>query len=114
MNYEGENQEKYKIYEEKRKQGENDDIIATMIRTDSVQESIVYVNKKNIKLKSHIKCSNFETNEFLIGKEPSFIKYATFCGSIQIFQYLKTNKVKLKPSLWLYAIHSNMRIMNVF
>lgn len=30
-----------------------------------------------------------------------------FCGSIQIFKYLLLNNVKLTPSLWIYAIHSN-------
>lgn len=39
-------------------------------------------------------------------KSISIIEYASFFGSIQIFQYLIMNKVELKPSLWLYAIHS--------
>ena len=48
---------------------------------------------------------NFETNEFLIENQPTLIEYSAFCGPIQIFQYLFTNKSKLNPELWLYAIH---------
>ena len=40
-------------------------------------------------------------------KNPTLFEYSTFYESIQIFQYLKTNQVKLTPSLWLYVIHSN-------
>ena len=44
---------------------------------------------------------------FLIDNEnTSLIEYSAFFGSIQIFQYLMTNNAELKPSLWLYAIHS--------
>ena len=35
------------------------------------------------------------------------IEYATFFGSIQVFQFLKLSGVELTPSLWLFAIHSN-------
>lgn len=58
-------------------------------------------------LESVIKRSVFETHQFLIENEStSFIEYAAFCGSIQIFKYLILNKIELKPSLWLYVIHS--------
>ena len=54
-----------------------------------------------------IKRSIFETNPLFLKKEPTLIEYATFYGSIQIFQYLLNNQIELKPSLWIYAIHSN-------
>ena len=39
-------------------------------------------------------------------KNTTLIEYSAFFGAIQIFQYLRLNNVELKPSLWLYAIHS--------
>ena len=107
MKFEGENQTNFILYQEKRKLGENDDIVSQMIREDSVEKFISYTNQINMNLDSKIKESHFETNSFLMNKEPTLIEYATFFGSIQIFQYLKLNNIKLTPSLWLYAIHSN-------
>ena len=77
------------------------------MHTDSVEEFISYVNKINISFESTIKPSIFETNSFLIDKKPTLIEYAAFFGSIQIFNFLKIHEVELKPSLWIYAIHSN-------
>ena len=95
-------------YEEKRQEGENDSYICSLIRQDSVEEFISYVNRSNISLSSQISPSIFETNAFLIKNDTTtLIEYSAFFGSIQIFQFLKMNKVNLKPSLWLYAIHSN-------
>ena len=51
--------------------------------------------------------SIFETNSFLLkNQEVSLIEYAAFFGSVQIFQYLKINNVKLNSSLIIYGIHS--------
>ena len=85
-----------------------------MIRQDSVEEFIKYVNQKNFLLTSKVNRSIFETNTFLIENEPTLIEYAFFFGSIQIFQYLKTNNVDLSTSLWLYAIHSKNAEMIYF
>lgn len=93
-------------YEEKRQIGENESYICNLIRNDSIDEFITYVNQANIPLSSYIKPSIYETNQFLIEQEPTLIEYATFFGSIQIFQFLKYSEVKLTPSLWKYAIHS--------
>lgn len=93
-------------FEEKRKEGQNDSYICGLIRKDSVEEFISYVNKVNYPLNSEIEPSIFETNLFLNENRPTLIEYAAFFGSIQIFQYLRMNKVSLTPSLWLYAIHS--------
>ena len=93
-------------FDEKRKKGENDSHICEMIRNDSVKEFISYFNRTNQSLSSEILPSLFETNRFLIKNKTSLIEYAAFFGSIQIFQYLRLSNVELKPSLWLYVIHS--------
>ena len=93
-------------YEEKRQNGENDSYICQLIRNDSIEDFVSYVNRNNFSLSNTIKPSIFETNPFLIKQEnQTLIEYAAFFGSIQIFQYLRFNNVRLKPSLWLYAIH---------
>ena len=103
---------------EKRKNGENDNYICELIRDDLVKEFIIYITKNNYSLDSKIVPSIYETNQFLIQNKinessnhqlynPTLIEYATFYGSIQIFQYLRLNNVELKESLWYYAIHGN-------
>ena len=94
-------------FEEKRQKGENDSYLCELIRTDSIEDFISYVNQKNISLSSKIKSSIFETNSFLVEKEPSLIEYTAFFGSIQIFQYLLNKKTKINVSLWVYSIHSD-------
>ncbi|KAK8892248.1 hypothetical protein M9Y10_029471 [Tritrichomonas musculus] len=101
----------YNEYNEKREYGLNNDYLASLIRNDSVEKFISYVNRNNISLKSQIVKCDFETNPILINtknqKEPTLIEYATFYGSIQIFRFLLINNVELTSSLWIYAIHSN-------
>ena len=94
-------------FEEKRLIAENESYICSLIRNDSIDEFVSYVNRKNISLESTvISTSIFETNPFLIKNETTLIEYASFFESIRIFNYLRLNNVTLKPSLWLYAIHS--------
>lgn len=108
------------IFDKKRKIGENDTYICDLIRNDYIDEFIVYSNQTNLPLNSKIKSSIFETNPIFLIQEkeknfvndekdnnPTLIEYAAFFGSIQIFQYLRMNNVKLTPSLWKYAVHSN-------
>ncbi|KAK8895706.1 hypothetical protein M9Y10_013590 [Tritrichomonas musculus] len=92
---------------EKRKIGENDDNLCSIIRNDMIDEFVTFVNTRNVSLSYQFKTSIYETNPFLIDKNPTLIEYAAFFGSIQIFNYLRLNKVDLTPSLWIYAIHSN-------
>ncbi|KAK8899094.1 hypothetical protein M9Y10_001395 [Tritrichomonas musculus] len=100
------NSQIFENFEINRQNGENESFICSLIRDDSVEEFISYVNRTNISFSSQIKTSIFETNSFLLKKkEPTLIEYAAFYGSIQIFQYLRLNNAKLMPSLWLYAIH---------
>ena len=108
-----------KSFYEDRKIGENPDYICKLIRDDSVEEFITYVNKNNYPLNSIITYSIFETNPYLISESCkkaygtkkdakngiSLIEYSTFYGSIQIFNYLRMNGVELTPSLWTYTIH---------
>lgn len=90
-----------------RKNGENASYICELIRNDSVEEFIKFVNQHNISLRKKIDFSMFETNSFLIGKSTTLIQYASFFGSIQIFKYLMNNKINLDQSLWIHSIHSN-------
>ena len=77
-----------------------------MIRNDSLEYFIAFINRNNISLSTKIKTSIYETNPFLIKNiEQSLIEYAAFFGSIQIFQYLLMNNINLTPSLWRYVIH---------
>ena len=92
-------------FEEKRKQGENDRHICQLIRSDSIDEFVVYMNQTNYSINNSIQKSIFETNEFLLENTPSLIEYSAFFGSIQIFNYLYLNEAVLTPSIWLYAVH---------
>ena len=65
-------------FEEKCKIGENDSYICSLIRSDSIKEFVIYVNKTNLSFSSKIKPSIFETNSFLIDKEPTLIEYAFY------------------------------------
>lgn len=96
-------------FEKKRRIGENDSYIIDLIRNDSVEEFISYINRNSISIdNSKVQRSLFETNSYLFQCENhSLIEYAAFYGSIQIFQYLRLNKVNLTTSLWYYSIHSN-------
>ena len=102
------NRKEYELFELKRKSGENDENICQLIRNDSIDEFISYVNRLNLPLsQTTIKKSIFETNSFLFDKQTTLVEYAAFFGSIQIFKFLQLNEVELTSSLWLYAIHSN-------
>ncbi|KAK8871573.1 hypothetical protein M9Y10_007306 [Tritrichomonas musculus] len=96
-------------FEEKRKIGENENYLCSLIRTDSIVDFISHITRTNYPLSSEVKPSIFETNSFLLKNDQkvSLIEYAAFFGSSQIYQFLRLNNVILKPSLWLYSIHSN-------
>ena len=95
------------LFELERRVGENDDPICQFIQSDEVNQFISHVKNHKISLNTTIPHSIFETNPFLIGKTPTLIEYSAFYGSIQIINYMLLNKVKLTPSVWMYAIHSN-------
>lgn len=95
-----------KHFEQKRRTGENEDIIAYIIRNDSIDDFKLHISKKIIKFNSVIKPSIYETNAFLINKSLTLLQYSMFWGSMQIIKYLCDNNVELDSSLWIYAIHS--------
>ena len=99
------NQDNQENFEQKRKTGENDSYLCSLIRNDSIEEFIIYVNHNNVSLSSKITKSIFETNNFLLKNNATLIEYAAFFGSIQIFNYLHLNNVKFESSLWFAAIH---------
>ena len=77
-------------FDEKRRIGENDSYVCELIRNDSIEEFVSYVNQNNISVKNaRIKDSLFETNTFFIKKNPTFFEYATFFNSIQ-FKFFNT------------------------
>ena len=78
-------------FDEKRRKGENDDILCEIIRNDQIDEFIEYVSKNNIPLDSKIKDSIFETNYILLENKPTILYYASFFGSIKILEYLISN-----------------------
>ena len=99
---------------ELRKKGENDSYICELIREDSVEDFIAYVNRFCISSNANIDSSIYETNSFLIKMQSKsdskkgirLIEYAAFFGSIQIIKYLEMQGAELTSSLWLYVIHS--------
>ena len=78
-------------FEIKRHQGENDSNICVLIRQDLIKDFVILMNKSKISIEQKIESSLFETNRFLIERNPTLIEYASFFGSIQIFQYLLLN-----------------------
>lgn len=95
-------------FDEKRKIGENDNYICEIIRNDFIEEFIIFANKMNLSLSSQINYSIFETNNFLLKRKScSYIQYAAFCGSTQIFKYLYFNKACFDESIWAFAVHSD-------
>lgn len=92
----------YSIYLQKRELGENDHLLAELIRNDSIEEFIEYYNKENIPLNATISRSLYETNSLLIENDPTIAEYAAFFGSIKILIHLKiTNDQLLTSSLWI-------------
>ena len=95
-----------KIFNEKRRIGENDNYICELIRNDSVNEFIVLINKPETN-KKNIPMSIFETNPCLLIDNVSLIDYAAFFGSIQIFEYLFFEKHQLSINSMVYSVHGN-------
>ena len=103
-----------KEFEEKRMIGENDHYVCELIRNDSIDDFISFVNRTNLSLSSNVEPSVYETNSLLIKKETSLIEYSAFYGSIQIFRFLLLNNVKIKTDTWLFAIHGkNPEIIHI-
>ena len=102
-----ENDKNTDLYSKRREIGENESYLCELIRNDSINEFITYINCENISMSSEVKPSIFESNSFLMKRKPRLIEYSAFFGSIQIFKYLMVSKADFTSSLWLYGIHSN-------
>ena len=102
-------------FDEKRKIGENDDMLYEIIRKDMIEEFISNVKSRNFELNITIEESIYETNPFLLkNKQTTLIEYSAFFGASQIFRYLYLNGVDLTSNLWFYAIHGdNAEIIKV-
>ena len=94
-------------FEKMRNIGENHSQICELIRNDSIEEFITFVNKNNYSLKSPIEKSIYETNSFLLKNKTSLIEYSAFFGSLQILKYFHLNGIELTQSLWIYAVHGD-------
>lgn len=108
--YKNSNDEYYEYYSNeeytnKKRTGENDNFICKLIREDSLDEFIEYINKNNMKTTEKIVSDEFETNCTL--KNETYIEYAAFFGSLKIFKYLYLNDENITDSIWQYAIHGN-------
>ena len=112
LNKKDENQEM--IFNDKRLLGENDNLICEIIRKNMIDEFLNYIQQNNYSLSSNIPHSIFETNAFLLKRNPTLIEYSAFFGSFNIFKYLVDQDIDLTPSIWIYAIHSqNKKIIDL-
>ena len=101
-------------FEKYHKEGENENYICKLIREDSIDDFIIFINKSNIQLNYIIEPSIYETNSIFFKSKPSLIEYAAFYGSIQIFNYLFSLNVDISLLIWIYAIHgANPEIIGI-
>ena len=71
-----------------------------------LKNSSIYIKVKKItNLEDSVEESIFETNLFLLKNKATYIEYAAFNGSYQIFNYLLQNTARPNNSLILYAIY---------
>lgn len=103
-------------YDEMAKKNENEDYVCELIRKDSIEDFIIFVNKNDYSLNNTIKQSVNETNSFLIKRLfVKLIEYASFFGSTQIFKYLIANGAVATPSIWEFGVHSdNPELISLF
>lgn len=87
-----------------RREGKNRQQVCDIIRNDHLDELQNLLATTTLNLNDPIKPSLFERFEMVNQKDVSFIEYAAFFGSINIFKYLLMNKVKISPSLPKFAI----------
>ena len=94
---------------ENRKIGENESPACLLIRNDSVDQFISQFGKKKSSW-----LSKDVTESVLYQKDPSFIEYSAFFGSVKIFKYLLKEKKKIDNSILSLAIHGkNVEIIDL-
>lgn len=93
---------------DKRREGENDNYLCYLIRSDLVKDFGVYMNRHNLSFDISVEESIFETNSLILAKSDlKLIEYASFYGSIEVIKYMKMNyEIELTSIMWFYAIHS--------
>ena len=94
-------------FNEKRLKGENDAFLCEMIRNDSIEDFIIFVNQNDYSFNSFINFSIYETNAILMNNKIALIQYAAFYGSLQIFKYLFYNHAQIPPLICNFAVHSD-------
>lgn len=101
-------------FDEKRQNGVNDSEICKIIRNDSIQEFVTFLNLTEIEISSlKIKPSIFETNPILY-KSTDIMEYAAFYGSNKIIKYLLT-KIEIPHSILTFSMHSgNPKTIHLF
>ena len=100
------------IKEEYLNTGENEKQICQIIRQDSIDDFINYLTTNNVHINDYIPPSIYETNLLLLKhKNVSLIEYASFYGSMNIFNYLKMKCAIIDYQTYKFAIHSDNQIM---
>lgn len=93
------------IDEKKRVIGENDSKICQIIRNDDIDE--LKKHSKVVFSDKLVSKSLYDTYLPHTDKSLSIIEYATFCGAINILQYLIHMGEKFTSNIWIYAVRSN-------
>ena len=100
------NEELPNNFNDLRKIGENNSLICKIIRNDSIQEFIKYVNENHFSLEATIEQSIYETNPFLIKNlKTTLIEYADFFGSksdnsFLVKEFLKNKNIDINKTIF--------------
>ena len=100
-------------HEELRSNGVNHSEIAKIIREDQIDLFIEFISRSESEVNGQIPDSIFEGCHYLKSK-PSFIEYAAFFGSVQIFQHILNQNVQLTNGVTSYAVMGgNLNIIHL-
>ena len=104
---------KDETFERKRREGENDSQICSLIREDSLEEFVRKFCEEKRSPSDEVPPSLFETHPMLIKKKATLIEYSAFFGSRRVLGYLLEHKSDeggaiedCDESLWLFAVCS--------
>lgn len=104
---------KDETFERKRREGENDSLICSLIREDSLEDFVRKFCEEKRSPSDEVPPSLFETHPMLIKKKATLIEYSAFFGSRRVLGYLLEHKSDeggaiedCDESLWLFAVCS--------
>lgn len=104
---------KDETFERKRREGENDSLICSLIREDSLEDFVRKFCEEKRSPSDDVPPSLFETHPMLIKKKATLIEYSAFFGSRRVLGYLLERKSDeggaiedCDESLWLFAVCS--------